>query len=73
MFLPPPSVTVDRGSAVNDPSVTKSIEFKKVLSRRIFPNTGFNKSPRSVSTLVHLHRDFHKDKESTMNLANSTM
>ena len=28
----------------------KAIEFKKILSRRIFPNTAFNRSLRSVST-----------------------
>ena len=33
----------------------------------------YNKSLRSVSTWFHLHPDFHKNKESTMNLANSTM
>ena len=31
-----------------------------------------NRSLRSVSTWFHLHRDFHRNKESTMILANST-
>ena len=59
-------------SAVIDESVTKSIEFVKVLSRRIFPNTAINSRP-FIQYLVHLHRDFGKDKGSTMNLPNSTM
>ena len=31
-----------------------------------------NRSPHSVSTWFHLHRDFHRNKESTKNFANST-
>ena len=31
-----------------------------------------NRSLRSVSTWFHLHRDFHRNKESTMIVANST-
>ena len=33
----------------------------------------YNRSLRFVSTWFHLHRDFHRNKESTKNLANSTM
>ena len=50
----------------------KASEFEKVLPRRIVPNT-VQQVPSFCQYLVHLHRDFHRNKESTMNLANSTM
>ena len=63
-----PSVGYSRPlSAVNDPSVTKYLvpkNLSKCCNQQVAP---------FIQYLVHLHRDFRKDKESTMNLANSTM
>ena len=50
----------------------KVIEFKKVCPEELFQIL-YNRSPRSVSTWFHLHGDLHRNKESTKNLANSTM
>ena len=47
-------------------------EFKKIMPRRIVPNT-CTTSPMFNQYLVHLHGDFHWNEESTKNLANSTM
>ena len=59
-------------SAVNDPTVTKQVNSRKsclevVSQLLIYQVALFNQN------LAHLHGDFHRNKESTKNLANSTM
>ena len=59
-------------SAVNDPSVTKKTNSKKSCPEDLFQILVLQVT-LFYQYLVHLHDDFHRNKESTKNLANSTM
>ena len=70
VVFPPPVGYSRLPSALNDPSVTKVSWIQESLVQKNLSKYCNQQVTPFIQYLVHLHRDFRKDKESTMNLVN---